>query len=80
MAAAGKTLFNRIPSHCARNPSPKAAPKLAMAGKQNEQPIAAITAPSEPDLSPKRVKYENKFVILSTEYVNKMIVNPVPKY
>lgn len=61
-AAAGRTLVSRIPSHCARKPRPIAAPKLAIAGKQKEQPIAATTAPSEPDLSPKRVKSENELI------------------
>jgi hypothetical protein len=61
-AAAGRTLVSRNPSHCARKPSPIAAPRLANAGKQNEQPIAAITAPRDPDLSPRRVNNEKALI------------------
>ena len=43
-----------------------AAPRLAMAGKQNEQPMAAITAPREPDLSPNRVTMGSILTIPST--------------
>ena len=38
-----------------------------MAGKQNEQPMAAITTPSEPDLSPNRVTKGSMLAIYNPE-------------
>ncbi|CET51059.1 Uncharacterised protein [Salmonella enterica subsp. enterica serovar Typhi] len=43
------------PSYWLKKPSPMAAPKLAMAGKQAAQPIAETTLPSAPVLPAMRV-------------------------
>lgn len=54
-ANSGNSLEINRPSYSLRKPSPMAAPKLAMAGKQAAQPIAETTLPSAPVLSAMRV-------------------------
>ena len=51
-----------------------------MAGKQNEQPMAAITTPSEPDLSPNRVTKGSMLAIYNPEEEVRRSVNSVLRY
>lgn len=78
VANTGNRVLMKIPSNCARKPSPAAAASEPRAGKQETQPIAAINVPSAPVLSNKRL---NQFIELpcSVDY-DKHTVKAVPWY
>ena len=54
-AKIGSSVFTKIPSYCAKNPNPKALANEPSAGKHEAQPIAAVSAPTAPVLSKRRV-------------------------
>lgn len=54
-AKRGRSVLIKVPSYCAKKPSPNAFAKDPSAGKHDAQPIAAVSVPKDPVLSDKRV-------------------------
>jgi len=50
-AKSGSRVLINKPSYCARKPSPTDAASEPIAGKQDAQPIADVSVPSDPALS-----------------------------
>lgn len=69
----GRRVLTNMPSYCAKNPMPIPLANDPSAGKHEAQPMAAVSAPTVPVLSNKRViKVKGRFT-MSFDFILKLM-------